>query len=714
MESLTAFRTIFEQDEFYDPSEIRDIVRMLKPYFDIFRKGKVKYYNVPCAFDIETTSFLSGQPETKQAVMYEWTFGIYGAVLIGRTWQEFIELLSVIIRELELNENLRLICYCHNLSYEFQFMRKWLSIEKVFSIEERKPIYALTSEGIEFRCSYLLSGYSLETIGKNLRTFNVKKKVGDLDYRVMRNCKTELTEEEYGYCVNDVKIVMAYIAEKIDEDGNITKIPLTKTGYVRNYCRANCIKNCPVGEKLEYVNIIKSLTIEDEEYLQLKRAFQGGFTHANPFYVGKTMEDVTSYDFTSSYPYVMVSEEFPMSHSIKVEISGQPEFRKYLKEYCCLFDVEMFNVESKRFYENYISLSRCLHTENAVVNNGRIVSADYLKTTFTEQDWFIVEKFYKVKWKDVKVHNFRIYLKGYLPTNFVKSILELYRVKTEYKGVEGKEAEYLNSKEMLNSCYGMCVTDIVRPEIPYENDEWQPLRDPDLSGQLEIYNKGKGRFLFYPWGVWVTAYARRNLFTGIMEFENDYVYSDTDSLKGIHVEEHIPYIEKYNANVRKKLRKALAFHNLPFDLVEPKTKEGKKKLLGVWSFDGEYKRFKTLGAKRYLVEYSDNEKNGGEKGKINLTVSGLNKGKCVPYMLEKWGDEIFDHFTNNLYIPPDKTGKLTHTYIDDPCDGIITDYQGHTVEYHERSVIHLSESDYTLAMSREFADYLLGIRDTTL
>ena len=237
-----------------------------------------------------------------------------------------------------------------------------------------------------------------------------------------------------------------------------------------------------------------------------------------------------------------------------------------------------------------------------------------------------------------------------------------------------------------------------------------------ISNQLEIYNKGKGRFLFYPWGVWVTAYARRNLFSGIIEFGADYVYSDTDSIKVRNVERHNEYIEKYNNNAKRKLEAAMNFHGLPMDMVEPKTKEGKKKLLGIWSFDGNYERFKTLGAKRYMVQYShDNRNEVKRRGKISLTVSGLNKGKCVPYMIEKWGEkDVFDHFNNDLYIPPSKTGKLTHTYIDDSCDGLITDYQGNTIEYHEKSVIHLSEADYTLSMSKEFINYLLGVRDTTL
>jgi hypothetical protein len=46
------------------------------------------------------------------------------------------------------------------------------------------------------------------------------------------------------------------------------------------------------------------LTLDADEYAQLKRGFSGGFTHACAKYVAKgkekPLEDVGSFDFTSS------------------------------------------------------------------------------------------------------------------------------------------------------------------------------------------------------------------------------------------------------------------------------------------------------------------------------------------------------------------------------------------------------------------------------
>jgi hypothetical protein len=53
----------------------------------------------------------------------------------------------------------------------------------------------------------------------------------------------------------------------------------------------------------------------------------------------------------------------------------------------------------------------------------------------------------------MEIANFRIYQKQYLPVELCKSLIELYKKKTELKGVKDKEQEYLVAKGLLNSCY---------------------------------------------------------------------------------------------------------------------------------------------------------------------------------------------------------------------------------------------------------------------
>lgn len=712
---MRELQNFLNSNNIYSVQDIKTIKDIISPYIENSVVNKrLSYLNIPASFDIETTSFYKPgiNEDQKMCCMYVWTFCIYGLCVLGRTWGEFLRLYNYLIEEFNISLGNRLIIYVHNLSFDFSFFRKWLEWLKVFSIDSRKPVYALTVDGIEFRCSYLLTGYNLNMVSKHLQKYKVKKMVGDLDYKLIRHSKTVLSEKEINYCVNDVKVVVCHIAEQIEERKGIKNIPLTKTGYVREFCRNNCfyengIPNKNSAKYLSYYSFIHRLNLAEEEYYQLKRAFQGGFTHANPFYVNEVVENVSSYDFTSDYPAVMVINKFPMSSSELITKMSKDDFYYNINNYCCLFEIELENVTPRILYENYISSSRCRELKNAQISNGRVVRADHLKTTITEQDFFIIEKFYN--WSKIKIANFRRYKRGYLPTSFIKAVLKLYKDKTTLKNVKGCEVEYMQSKEMLNSCYGMMVTDIIRDEITYRDNMWdnEPGRADEPKPVLNIpslisrYNKNKNRFLFYPWGVWVTAYARRRLFTGIMEFGNDYIYSDTDSIKVINADKHKDYIEKFNFDVRLKLYTAMSYHKLSLSLVEPETANGQKKLLGVWDYEETYKRFKTLGAKRYMVEK--------EEG-INITVSGLNKSICVPYIIEKSKNNPFDFFTNNMDIPANFTGKQTHTYIDLPMGGVVKDYEGKEGEYYELSGVHLSNSPYSMSISQDFKEYIMNIK----
>ena len=188
---------------------------------------KTTYINIPCALDIETTSFYDAYGE-KTATMYIWQFGIYNDLIIyGRTYTEFIELLNILQNFFQLSENRRLLCFVHNLGYEFFFLHLWLCWLKIFSIDKYVPVYALCLQGIEFRCSYLESGYSLKTLGEKLTKYPVKKLTGNLDYDLIRHSKTEMTQKELDYCENDIQILLNYVRERFDNGDCITDFKIT-------------------------------------------------------------------------------------------------------------------------------------------------------------------------------------------------------------------------------------------------------------------------------------------------------------------------------------------------------------------------------------------------------------------------------------------------------------------------------------------------------
>lgn len=675
---------------------------LYKTLYNATPKGTYKreyFYNIACSFDIETTSTIIN--DEKCSFMYIWMLGIDGYCIIGRTWEEFNYAINKISEYCGLGNGVYLPIYVHNLAYEFQFIKDRFNWEKVFALDTRKVNYCRTTNGIEFRCSYQLSGYSLAKVGENLQKYKIRKMEGDLDYSKIRTKDTTLTDAELGYCIHDVLVVMAYIQECIETEGMITDIPLTKTGYVRRYVKRKCLGTSKHRNE-KYRKFIHSMTLEPDEYKQLRRAFQGGFTHANAMYSGITLKDVDSYDFTSSYPTTMLAEQFPMSTSELIEIHSKEEFEKNLRLYCCLFDVEFTNIRSKELYEDYISRSHCKNVRNEILNNGRVVEAESLSTTITEQDYMIIKRMYR--WDNMIISNFRRYKKGYLPREFVDAILTLYEDKTQLKDVEGKEVEYMQAKANLNSLYGMTVTDIVRDEIYYDNGEWIT-ESPDLVSSIEKYNKSKSRFMFYPWGVWVTAYARVNLWTGIISVGKDYVYSDTDSLKMLNAKNHSEYIENYNKMILHKIEIAMKHHDFPINRTKPKTIEGIEKPIGIWDYEGHYTKFKTLGAKRYLWI--------NDRHYIQMTVAGLSKKIGLKYLLFAIKDNksVFDLFNNNMYIPKGWTGKMLHSYIDYPTEGYVTDYQGNTTRFEEKSSLYMEDADYTLSIGAQYAQFLMGVQE---
>lgn len=681
------------------------------------------YLDVACAFDIETTSFyqnvvtnevrtiidgLEDQDDwEKRACMYAWVFGINGKCVVGRTWGEFIETMHKVSLKLGLDyKSKRLVCYIHNEAFEFQFFRKLFQWESVFATKDRTPVKCLTSIGIEFRCSLILSGYSLAKVGEHLQTYKVKKMVGDLDYSLLRHHRTKLLKEEWNYIIHDGLVVMAYIQELLDQRKRITRIPLTKTGFVREYTRRKCFWDSTSHSQdhshkyAKYRALMESLTLDPSEYLLLRQAFHGGLVHANAVNANKVLHDVASYDFTSSYPSVIVSEKFPMSKGTKVMPKSPEELNKYLSLYLCVMDVTFIGLESIATFEHIMSVSKCTFIEDCDSDNGRIINASKARISITNVDLESLSWFYR--WKEMIVHTMYVYRKGYLPKDFVLAVLDLYEQKTKLKGVPGKEAELMWSKENLNANFGMCVTDICRDETKYDDGEWK--NEPaKIEESIKKYNEKKSRFLSYAWGVFITAYAMRNLCTGIVATgkRGDYCYCDTDSVKVMHHERYADYFESYNNEIIGKLESACKFHGIDFAKCAPKNIKGEVKPMGVWDFEGVYKRAKFLGAKRYAVEYAD--------GSHSITIAGVNKKTAIPALeakAKRLGLDFFDFIEFDYTFEKDECGKLLHSYIDEPRKGVFIDYRGVRGRYEEQSYVHLEPTTYKMTATIDYLDLL--------
>lgn len=719
--------------------------------------------NIAASFDIEVTSWeeklFSSSDTIPYATMYIWQFSLNGEVCYGRTYIQFLQLLEGLHKILELSSKRYLLIYVHNLGYEFQFIRNWIQWTKVFAVKTRRPLFARAGgdfEGIEFRCSYLLSNFALKYIGDNLLTrYPVKKLTGNLDYSLIRTWETPLSESELAYCINDVRVVTSYIQEKIENEGGINNIPLTNTGYVRRYTRNQCFYGFQpspnenvhnffnTSQCKEYHALMKSLICTStEEFTLWKDAFAGGFTHASIFHNSHTIstfdflsddfEHITStmcsMDLSSAYPASAVKDYFPMSRGIRIgEIISKDYFRYLNSIYCTISEVTFYDIEENFYYEHYISSHKCIQLINPELDNGRVIKADALTIVLTELDFDIIEKTYS--FSSIQVTNCYIYTRGNLPSALITAFLDLYADKTTLKGVDSRYTEYMVKKNMINSGYGMMVTSIVRDLLDYESGWFKEKASADAQQkQLHDYNTSFNRFLFYPWGVYITAHVRHTIWQAILECGEDYVYADTDSVKFKNYSRHKEYFDKFNENITVQLAESAYKTDNQLSKYMPMDKKGKSHPIGVFEKDAEYYAFKTLGAKRYytLTHYSES------LFKFSLTISGVNKKAAIPYLLKHYSipytsteDEpylirenhlsylkpLFQDFNDGLVFPGNATGKLTSRYIDKSFCKIVKDYTGHKTVISERSALNLSPASYVLSISSDLKNLILGIKE---
>ena len=203
----------------------------------------------------------------KVALTYAHGININGNLYLFREWHEVREFFNKVVKEFKLSKDRRLIVYSHYLQYEFQAMKKQFNFIEVFNNgSERKVLTALTDDGIEFRCSYMLSGKNLSKTAEDLTEHKIAKLDGDLDYELLRTPETPLTDKEIQYILHDILIVEYYIREEMARNGNnITRLQLTNTGKVRHFIRSNTVYNKDKKTGTKYKRLMKNLKMETEE-----------------------------------------------------------------------------------------------------------------------------------------------------------------------------------------------------------------------------------------------------------------------------------------------------------------------------------------------------------------------------------------------------------------------------------------------------------------
>lgn len=706
-------------------------------------RGSVYENKIPMSFDIETTGVTTrgddGKIITAHAYMYKWQYGLGDTIIHGRSYTQLLELFNAMAE----NNQRPLICriLVANLGYEFQFINHHLQNDgwkcKVFARVAREPITATFSKNgfwLMFADALQITNCSLEKMAKNYNLPS-KKQSGDLDYTIPRNSKTPLTAAELGYCSYDCRVLndfYRWIIVNYVENG--LKFPLTSTGLVRSdmkyYCRQfeMTTRTDPKTHKTYYnksafiSRILPEMWPTYAEYCELMAlGYSGGYTHANILHTGVICENVNGGDFTSSYPYTIMFQKFPMTPFIR-------DSRIKTVDNIISANNNGWAVLAKIRFENFeqtttqstISITKCAEyldcgssaskTQeriNGLVDNGRVMYASSITLMVTDIDLLEnLMRFYR--WTRAEIIWAKISRYGYLPDYVRYSCARFCERKQKLKrtGQDGTTA-YRLAKSMVNSVYGLMVQKLNIIEMTYDGNSWGPQIEtfPGLTAEqnaelayVKSLHNSRGEFnqILSPyWGVWVTSHARGNLFTILSQIGADAIYCDTDSIYYYNPDKWSQMIDDYNQRIEKQNVAIIEKWNAQHDEQHQLDPECFRNL---GTFDkllktGNYVKFKTLGAKRYIKQWYDN----GEL-KTEQTIAGLPKTALAKYCAEQNVDP-FELFDDGMKIPDCKNA---HAYTDKPHSDTITDSHGNTETMSELSSVGIFSIDFTLGLTDEY------------
>ena len=131
---------------------IEDVKKSELPKVSKRKRGEsYNLFNVPCAFDIETTSYYMNK--TKCAWMYIWMFCINGISIYGRTFEEYLLLMSTLQVELGIDEYNRLVCYpSQSIKEVDDILAKYEMIAKYICVYCGRPAEYITKGYIASLC----------------------------------------------------------------------------------------------------------------------------------------------------------------------------------------------------------------------------------------------------------------------------------------------------------------------------------------------------------------------------------------------------------------------------------------------------------------------------------------------------------------------------------------------------------------------------------
>lgn len=471
--------------------------------------------------------------------------------------------------------NARLIIFTYQLTEYIDDLRELIHIEKTFTKDDGTVLVAY-SDKLEFRDAFALAGVS---------------NIDDFGHVVTSSYKY--------YFIRYIELIQTFGRWALDtfvKDG-VGKIPLTATGI----CRQEVKKALGDGDRKWIWNLFP----QSPAWYKFLMTYllRGGFVYSNPSYREQILKPVIGYDITSSYPAVMMHESFPMTPFTPTEL---------LHDYSRIVDIKLetqavfmivdfYHIDAKDIPIE--SEKKIIEADNPCYMDGKLLCATRVRVALTEVDYKMYEYYYS--WQKLEVIQAFTASKSRLPEWLLEPLKKFYVQKAVLKSQKKQDTtEYNRLKILINSYFGMTIAN-----LHFDND-------------ADYMHEVRNQFLSPFWGIWVAAYARRNLLVTLYNID-DPVYCDTDSIYAIKDPHTMRVFSIYNLSMHQ------ANENLPKEF----------ETLGMWSpTDASDLSFKTLGMKKYI-------KNDGNRNKV--VYSGM--PKAVQEYLAGLPD-AFEQFSPELKI----------------------------------------------------------------
>jgi len=653
-----------------------------------------------------------------------------------RTYDQLIQWLVNLSDNAELHNTVKFVVI-QNMAYEHSFLHAnvYCKLPDEYKyiphyIKPHKPlyidIYKKDDLCIRILDTYLLTGNSIGAYGS---IYGYEKLDKTDDYKSSFTPWSYLDEDEYIYnkrdldisalmFVNVIKDLMNSCNKKINE---VLPKLFTKTGITRlknkwlfenqkdnlYYNRYDMLKD-NLNAEIEVFSDCDGNKKNVKLFEFNHDCFIGGFVRANEKTVYKIQEKVKSIDITSSYPYSMKSKYFGY-HYISADEDFdatafvinwkkrcdaiQENFNKMLYYYFNNFlmfyldkkkpfwnaSIIIMNVKPKKLNGDnsmlIMSTSKIIDSDNAYVNNGRIVTCDRATLNVSAVELFNYSLIYD--FDIIGVSYFEYATKtGALSNSMKKTVDYYYKRKSEFKilvqadnngtvlnalknvdSLNDFEINYIKNhykdedfhtwlevqlmiqKSDLNAQYGINVESPAHDEIICsDNNEYTV-----ISNEVEnsIFRRN------YKVGILITAWSRMHLILMSLYLINEGAtihYWDTDSIKFTSESDLDYLIEVFNKKVGK-FENCDGIGQYTFEYLKGKNYS--------------YEKFISGGSKNYW--YMNN-------GNVDFTVSGLSskaKPMCNQYFQKNCNSDFRKFVIECLQPMTDFDGESINTNLTD-------------------------------------------------